>query len=342
MSLFNHLLKQIRSGIFSSAELRQLADAIKEKYPEIFDQTFIRIGTDRLAPNLNSPIPLKQHQYNFGSTLDAKLHRHRKFNRIAVVIIGEWRTGSIVSKYTKEFFSNLSCNVDYFIVSYNNVDEQTIKDSYSDAKIRLINSTGIKNVFFSRASLSQFGLKLIADKLDLYHNKVNYINLTKMQLYYEQIIETRPDLFLKSKIQNEPIPFCDYNQFTGASIQQILLTNEQETAEDIDVNLLDKNKLPRTLFIGDSYFRMHSLGYCRYANRIDYDYGIPNKFIHHYKYLNNVHGMTAEFLIKNDFVNIGSDYQFETVIRNPDMINYDLDSMTFEEIQKLNDKNHLR
>lgn len=338
MSLFNHILNSIKSGSLSDLELKQLANVIKEKYPDIFDQTLLRIGPDRLVADLDSIKPMRQYQYNFNSSLTAKLHRHKKLNKIAVVLIGDWRTGSIVSKYTKEFFSKLSQKVDYYIVSYDNIDEQTIKNSYPDANIKLINTTGIDSVYFSRAYLSKLGLELIADRHDPNHRKVNYINLTKIQLFYEQVIETRPDLYLKSKI-NELIPFCYHDEFVGAGFQNIM---EDNTVENINSKTLNKNNLPRTLIIGDSYFRMHIIGYCKYATRIDFDYGFPNKFIYPSRYINNIHGMTSEFLIKNDFVNVGSDYQFETVIRNPDMINYDLDSMTFEEIQKLNDKNNLR
>lgn len=247
------------------------------------------------------------------------------FNNIAVVLIGEFRTGEVVSKYTKQFFKTISKSADYYIISYTNQNVDNVTKYYPNSSIKLIDSTGINNVYFSRAYLSKLGLELIGNKLE----------------NYDQVVETRPDLFLKSKI-NESVIFCNQQEFAGASYQKIISINGANSGEDLDPNTLDKNKLPKTLLIGESYFRMHPIGYQCYAKRIDFDYGFGNKFLYPSKYINNTHGMTAEFLIKNDFVNVGSDYQFETVIRNPDMINYDLDSMTFEEIHKLNDKNHLR
>ena len=247
------------------------------------------------------------------------------FNNIAVVLIGEFRTGEIVSTYTQQFFESISKSIDYYIISYTNQNVDNITRCYPKSSVKLIDSTGINNVYFSRAYLSKLGLELIGSKLGS----------------YDQVVETRPDLFLKSKI-NESIIFCNQKEFAGAGYQKIISINGVDSSEPVDPKILDKNKLPRTLIIGESYFRMHPLGYQCYATRLDFDYGIPNKFIYPSKYINNTHGMTAEFLIKNDFVNIGTDYQFETIIRNPDMINYDLDSMTFEEIQKLNDKNRLR
>lgn len=246
-------------------------------------------------------------------------------NNIAVVLIGEFRTGEIVSKYTKQFFETISKSADYYIVSYTNQNVDSIKECYPNSSVKLIDSTRINNVYFSRAYLSKLGLELIGNKLE----------------NYDQIVETRPDLFLKSKI-TESVIFCNQQEFTGAGYQKIISINGEDSAETLDPKTLDKTKLPKTLLIGESYFRMHPIGYQCYAKRIDFDYGFPNKFIYPSRYINNIHGMTAEFLIKNDFVNVGTDYQFETVIRNPDMINYDLDSMTFEEIQKLNDKNRLK
>lgn len=137
-------------------------------------------------------------------------------NRLAVILVGELRTWKIASQYLFKFFEENAHQVDYFFVTWN-VTSQTgelvsVTDSDVLTPFQLHNKTLIsykilepigrhRTTFYNQAWLAKFG-NILKRRHEINNNFV-----------YDQVVETRPDFYLKSS--HAPWIICKDFEYAG-------------------------------------------------------------------------------------------------------------------------------
>ena len=221
----------------------------------------------------------------------------KKFDRIAVLLVGHYRTFTICQPYMINFFNLIADTVDYYFVSWSQSDYQTspivqsgldtIKNLRYNEDINLYFGNLLKGVklvdvndspYYSQTSLplglyrviNLTYLSAIAQKLKKdYEEKNNFV--------YDQVIETRPDLLLMR---------------TGSSLHKCY-NNEVIMSRDI-VN--------PTFHSGNWYWRSTSATNDLLANR----HGFFESIIKNLDYQNrqdydSFHSVLQSYFLKNQF-----------------------------------------
>ena len=252
-------------------------------------------------------------------------------NRLAVILIGQYRTWPICSKYLLNFFEDKAKQVDYFFVTWDktpdlnditakstvNVTNKDITDFIQNQKITYKILADIPNIhtFYRMAYLSRAANEL---KKEVEHQN-NFV--------YDQVVETRPDIYLRSYPKGGlecKWPSCQDFEYSGGEITNIG---------------------HRDLFMPDCYLRTNSFTHDILSQRIN-EFDVSQSFQKHIfdkDYRNGHHAMLAKFLLDNNIQRIYSnypDYEFDTVIRNNEMSNVNLDELTLDEIVSLNRRYH--
>ena len=252
-------------------------------------------------------------------------------NRLAVILIGQYRTWPICSKYLLNFFEDKAKQVDYFFVTWDKtpdlnditlkstvtVTNKDITDFIQNQKITYKILPDIPNVhtFYRMAYLSRAANKL---KKEVEHQN-NFV--------YDQVVETRPDIYLRSYPKGGlecKWPSCQDFEYSGGEITNIG---------------------HRDLFMPDCYLRTNSFTHdilSQRINVIDVKLSFQRKIITK-DYRNDHHAMIAKFLLDNNIKKFGCpypDFEFDTVIRNNEMSNVNLDDLTLDEIVSLNTRHY--
>ena len=124
-------------------------------------------------------------------------------SKLAVILIGQFRTFKITNKYLCEFFANKAECVDYYFVTWptsgghntryfeNVVDvvDSDITDCFQGQRLidyRIVPDIAKKHTYYRMAYLSKIAQQLKKTK-ELADNFV-----------YDQVVETRPDVYLRS------------------------------------------------------------------------------------------------------------------------------------------------
>lgn len=126
----------------------------------------------------------------------------KTINRLAVILVGEFRTWKIASKYLFQFFEERAVQVDYFFATWN-VSSQTgelipvtdndIVDPFNQYNQNLISYKILEPIgrhrttFYNQAWLSKVG-NLLKRKYEAQNDFV-----------YDQVIETRPDCYFRRR-----------------------------------------------------------------------------------------------------------------------------------------------
>lgn len=367
MALLDNLLNLIKSGRLSDSELVNITNAVKEQRPDVFTACLKKIY-------LTGDLPVQPFQKNYHAWMPTNLKRRKsfepylylqskekkvneepvneviavkpeepvveivdnRFEKIAVVLIGEWRTGSVVAKYTHKFFDAMAKNVDFYIVTYDNVTLETILESYPQAVVELIsreqNDAWPREVFLRRAALCSQALKLIGDKLT----------------EYNQVVETRPDLYMRIPRVMHLLE-CKENEGTDCSIwyrpnrdgdAMVYLTKYDDISVFKDVedtyfySSLDQTK--PCYGASDTYIRLHPETFKRYATRYSKYKDNKNYLMKHTDTYPCPHLLTAKALIDYQITHIGHDCKEFAVIRDKHCEHIDLDSLTMEILHHLN------
>lgn len=145
----------------------------------------------------------------------------KNINRLAVVLVGEFRTWKIASKYLFQFFEERANQVDYFFVTWNvssqtgkligvtdnDVVEPFVKFKQNLIEHKILEPIGRHNsTFYNQAWLSKIG-NLLKRK---YEAKNNF--------FYDQVVETRPDVYFRR--HDSLWTFCkDFEYEGGLSYQ---------------------------------------------------------------------------------------------------------------------------
>jgi hypothetical protein len=238
--------------------------------------------------------------------------------RLAIIIVGEYRTWPKCSKYTLQGFQNfykLARRIDWYFVTWNESGENIITNSdivsffdsqnvLIDHKIENVNSfdqtflvkdnSNRQHNYYRKAHLSKIGAQLKQNTED------------KNQFIYDEVIEIRPDVFYKiDKHHCRPEKvFTKENEFWSA--KQHTYTEQGELA------------------VSDTYQRTTSKTHNIISERINYlDFSNP-------------HTTLGRFLIINGIVpKQNNDLSMVVPIRYTHLELNDLNSVTAEEFERL-------
>ena len=254
-------------------------------------------------------------------------------NRLAVILIGQYRTWPICSKYLLNFFEDKANRVDYFFVTWDKTSVY-VNGAWSDPVIKVTYDQ--LSEFFDKDQNVWY--KIISDipNIHTYYrmaylsreaNKLKQEIESQNNFVFDQVVETRPDMYFRSypkgSLESKWLICGDY-QYSGGEITNIG---------------------HRDLFMPDCYLRTNSFTHNILSQRID-KIDVKQSFQKHIfdkDYRNGHHAMLAKFLLDNNIQRIYSnypDYEFDTVIRNNEMSNVNLDELTLDEIVSLNRRYH--
>lgn len=246
-----------------------------------------------------------------------------KINKLAILIAGELRTWTDTVPYIFKFFNGQANQVDYFFVTWN-VDGITgnllpvklddIISPFNEYKQNLI-AYSIENPIERRAITYyyQAWLALKANELKRKHEQSN-------NFVYDQVVETRPDLYLRKPMQKllYPIPpMTAYNNYRPINEIQGIPITYRKLIDDVYI----RSDSPTNDIISQRYFYSfpeENYGPKTINGEVVYD---PNCTNHHCVYGNYLGEKNIE--VTNKF----QDYPFRIVTRpnfpfsNLDIIN---------------------
>lgn len=237
-------------------------------------------------------------------------------SKLAVILIGQFRTFKITNKYLFEFFSDKAQSVDYYFVTWPtsgghntryfenivNVVDQDITDCFHGQRLidyRIVSDIAKKHTYYRMAYLAKIAQQLKKTK-ELSDNFV-----------YDQVVETRPDVYLRS---GGYWSHCEFGQYGGHPIE---LKNGHA-------------------FINDLYIRSDSATHDIIADRIsefDQDEIRRPNLADSNLYGHDHHTRLAAWLAKNKITHTQKkDYAFISVIRNQDLANSDLNQLSYNQL----------
>jgi hypothetical protein len=250
-------------------------------------------------------------------------------NRLAVILIGQYRTWPICSKYLIEFFKDKATKIDYFFVTW---DTTSIYSNgvWTESTIEVTDEKITK--FFDKDQTVI--CKVLPDIPEIHtYYRMAYLSLEANKLkkefeinnnfIYDQVVETRPDMYLRSYPWGGleyKWPLCNDYEYNGGEISNIG---------------------HRDLFMPDCYIRTNSPTHDILSQRIN-DFDVSNAYkkkILNHQYRHGHHAMLAKFLLIRNIKKINCrypDYIFDTVIRSTEMDNINLDDLSLDEIVNLN------
>jgi hypothetical protein len=189
-----------------------------------------------------------------------------KINRMAVLLVGELRTWPIAHRYLFNLFADKAQQVDYYFVTWNTstetgqeviVTDADVVSPFNDYNQNLVSYKIIEPIGKQRTTFwNQSWLAKVGNILKRQHEQ-------EQGFVYDQVVETRPDIYLRRNTQNRPWEPCkDFDYEAG------MLTNNDNGF----------------LCIDDWYFRTNSFTNDLLASR--YSYKKPLK---HYTTMSKVH-----------------------------------------------------
>jgi hypothetical protein len=232
--------------------------------------------------------------------------------RLAVIIAGEYRMWPVASRYLFDYFKDRAEQIDYFFVTWNlnagmPLSELDITGYFANhhlSAFRICDVIPEKHTYYKQAYLSKVG-NILKRQRELTDNFV-----------YDQVIETRPDLYIRREFQAW-IPCQDFEYV----IAPTMMTVEGTT--------------PGMLFTMDFYYRSTSLTNDIISNRY---WNIKSTFNNNANITSGApfvghHWFLPDYLMQHRLISQSNrvDYGFNTVIRSyfPDV---DLDTLSPNEI----------
>ena len=190
-----------------------------------------------------------------------------KFKRIAVILIGHFRTFPYLNNHYHKFFHSMAEKVDYFVITWDRVDFYSAKrvkwtpnyfGSWLKKLIVLSDSDVDINPLDRTLKLAYLAKLGTAEK----------IKVEKEEGFtYDYVIETRPDLYFSSK--------WDFN-YSDLTDNQIIMQGGMifNTGDITETNQPRKWNTDlddiSTFSSGDWYWRMNSITYDNFSNRYDF------------------------------------------------------------------------
>ncbi len=141
----------------------------------------------------------------------------KNINRLAVILVGEFRTWPIASKYLFNFFEKRANQVDYFFVTWNVTSQTGELISVTDSDILEPFNTYGQNLV-SYKILEPIGRHSTTFYNQAWLSKIANIlkrqNEIKNNIVYDQVVETRPDCYYRSS--DTPWYNCKEYEYEGA------------------------------------------------------------------------------------------------------------------------------
>jgi hypothetical protein len=241
--------------------------------------------------------------------------------RLAVILVGEYRTWAIAHRYLFKFFDSRAQQVDYFFVTWN-VSSQTgelipVTDTDITTAFAVHNKNLVdykilepigkhRSTFYNQAYLSKVG--------NLLKRKSEHTG----DFVYDQVVETRPDCYFRAN--DKPWVLCTDYEYEGAAPGQW-----------------------KDGFMGiqDVYFRSSSFGNDlmsdRYYFKRDKDYHALTSTVH-WEFSNH-HWMMCEILfkrlLKQKSIESEEDFEFFCAVRPNFPTHINLDKMKAKELDNL-------
>ena len=246
-------------------------------------------------------------------------HDKNKIERLAVMLVGQYRTFAITHKYLFEFFKNKANRVDYYFVTWPTsggantrhyeelvhiTDDDIVKYFVNENLVRykIVSDIPKKHTYYRMAYLSNVAMNLKNEFQNSYH------------FVYDQVVETRPDIYLRSHKQSELWQYCEPMQYGGHRIETI----------------------NGHLFTNDCYIRTDSTTYDLVSARIhvfDKEEMYRPRLSYGEKYEYDHHGRFADWLLTNNIKNINiTDYITINVVRDPKLKDVDLNLLSADEL----------
>jgi hypothetical protein len=239
-------------------------------------------------------------------------------NRLAVMLVGQYRTFAVTHRYLFEFFETKAHHVDYYFITWavtggHNtryyeepvaITKDDITKYFADEKLvdyQIVDDIPKKHTYYRMAYLSKIGIRLKREEECRNH------------FIYDQVVETRPDIYLRQDLNLE-WPVCGPLEYGGHRVETI----------------------NGHLFMDDCYIRTDSATHNIVADRISkFDreemYRPRLAFADQYEY--DHHSRYADWLVTHNIKRIEiTDYAFINVVRDPRLAGVDLNSMSSDEI----------
>lgn len=149
-----------------------------------------------------------------------------KFNRLAVLLCGDFRAWPRASEYLFDYFDCLSDNIDYYFVTWNKTRDYWWPEHKSKTTERAVTEQDITEKFKSKnlagfqlidqSVLPRFNLTFYYQSyLALHANQLKQACETANNFVYDQVIEIRPDLYIRHEdILTELLP-CSDNEYVA-------------------------------------------------------------------------------------------------------------------------------
>lgn len=239
-------------------------------------------------------------------------------DRMAVILIGQYRTFAITSRYLFEFFASKAHTVDYYFVTWPTSGGHNTR--YYEPLVRI--NDGDITKFFDQAHLVDYRIVPDIPKKHTYYRmaylsrigqKLKKQTEQKEHFVYDQVVETRPDVYLRQPYSGE-WELCGPLEYGGHPIE---IKNGHA-------------------FTDDCYIRSDSATHDIISNRLsEFDNDEINRprLADSEKYGYDHHTRFAEWLMKNNINRIATkDYAFINVVRNPKLINIDLNQLSADQL----------
>jgi hypothetical protein len=240
----------------------------------------------------------------------------KNIDRLAVIIAGEFRTWKVASKYLFSFFQERAVQVDYYFATWNvsetlqayNVSEKSpvtdkdILEIFKDYNQNLVSYKIMDRIgnhattFYNQAWLSKIG-NILKRKNEIENN-----------IIYDQVVETRPDLYFRKNDKNWII-FNDLE----CSNNHFYLDSGLQGVNDV---YFRSNSITNDILADRYYFKIPYMNEC-----------IHWQFVNHHSVLSDIFYNRKILVNKTEY---NREYDFNVCIRPNTPTNENLDEAEYE------------
>lgn len=249
-----------------------------------------------------------------------------KYNRIAVIFVGHYRTLKLCMPHHTWFFNQMAKNVDYYFVTWEMNDypqSVIIKNNLmplvhyeADLRLNVFGSLLKGHQFVNELKFPNSDFKPCDDNNGLWKTlRLTYLAKIAQQLKkeyevkhnftYDQVIETRPDLYFNPKTNNDRYRLTDCQD--NYILTDYCTVTQTEDRWDSSVNTIEQFQS------GNWYWRMNSDTYDSYSNRYDFFANLltnyPTEQLHK-KTLESFHTCMALYFLANRQFKFANGFDF--------------------------------
>lgn len=245
-------------------------------------------------------------------------------DRLAVVVAGELRTWTKISNYILSAFKNKAKQVDYFFVTWDTsenipINKDNITMTFQNENLiayKIVKNISESHTFYRQQNLIKIG-NILKQEYELSNNFV-----------YDQVVVTRPDVFLKNNEKVEWIHCTDFVYRVGWFIQSLINENLVNICDDLYY---------RSNSMTDDFMSVKGI-----KDMSSFDDKLEFMSVFYTQYKDN-HSLFAKFCDDHqlshfeEYVhNVDSDFQNFVIIRSHHNINdIDLNTIDNEELSNL-------